>query len=62
MEMSLFEVAGEKYTRFKILRSQYSMFKKILGEFGIVKPSKISSRYVYFEAEGDFLNNKRSEN
>ena len=58
MEMKLFEVAGEKYTLFKIVRSQYPMFKKILHSIGLVKPSKVSTRFVYFEAKGDFLNVK----
>lgn len=61
MEMNLFEIAGEVHTRIKILKSQYSLFKKILASCGITKPSKASSRYIYFEIKGDLLNSKKVE-
>lgn len=61
MEIRLFTVAGKTFTRFKVLISQYRMFGKILKSYGITKPTKQNSRYVYFEAEGDFLNAKEAE-
>lgn len=61
MEMNLFEVAGEKYTRFKILLSEYRLLKKSLDRIGLTEPSKKSSRYIYFEAKGDFLNKPKAE-
>jgi hypothetical protein len=56
MQLDLFEINGETWTRFKVLKSQYRIVEKILNKFGINKPSKESNRYIYFEVKGDFLN------
>jgi hypothetical protein len=56
MEMKLFEIAGERYTRIKVSLSQYRFVKNILAKHGITEPSKKSSRYIYFEVKGDLLN------
>lgn len=59
MEMRIFERDGERWTRFKILLSQYRGFKKMMDNFGMTQPVKKNSRYIYFEAKGDFLNAKK---
>lgn len=59
MDMKIIEINGETYTRFKVLRSQFQLFKSLLAAHGIKKPTKVSSRYVYFEAKGDYLNAKK---
>ncbi|TCL40005.1 hypothetical protein EV210_101205 [Anaerospora hongkongensis] len=59
MELSIFEVAGETFTRFKVLKSQYPLYKGLLNKYGITTPAKQSSRYIYFEAKGDYLNSKK---
>ena len=59
MEMSLVERDGKIYTRFKI---QVKYFKSIRRVLEIVyridthNPVKESSRYKYFEKEGDLIN------
>ena len=57
MEMILFVKDGKTYTRFKVERKELPKFSKMLFEINAWPPSKASSRFVYFEVEGDFLNN-----
>lgn len=56
MEIKIFEVAGEKFTRFKVRRKEYPLVKAILDKYGITIPVKKSSRFIYFEAKGDYIN------
>jgi len=58
MVMSIFEVAGEVYTRFRVSIKQYPAFKKLLDKYGITECIKKSSRFIYFEAKGDYLNGR----
>ena len=60
MEVKIFEQDGERWTRFKVLVSQYCGFKEVLDSIGLKKPVKKSSRYLYFEVKGDVLNNKEA--
>lgn len=59
MEMSLFKKDGEVWTRFKVSVKQFRNWKTILEikySVDTRKPVKESSRYIYFEQKGDFLN------
>jgi hypothetical protein len=59
MEMRIFEVAGETFTRFKVPKSEFPIVKRLLTAHGITTPTKKNSRFVYFEAKGDYLNGEK---
>lgn len=61
MDMTLFEKDGKTYTRLKISVKRFWAWKSyIKNKYGVdvENPSKKSSRYIYFEVEGDLINNK----
>lgn len=60
MEMSLFKKDGKIFTRFKVRLKEFSSWVVMLKAYGIKisEPSKKSSRYIYFEKEGDWINGK----
>lgn len=58
MEMKLIEKNNIVYTRFKInLKEINKMSNIFLISLGI--PVKTSSKFHYYEKQGDFLNNKK---
>lgn len=61
MEMALIKKDKKDYTRFKLTIKEFIELKPLLSKFGIDvdNPSKKSSRFVYFEVEGDFLNGRK---
>lgn len=61
MEMSLIKKDKKDWTRFKLTLKEFSELKGLLDKFGIdtASPSKESSRFIYFEKEGDFLNGRK---
>ena len=57
METSIFERDGKIWTRFKVKVKELRIYAKLLKKYvDINKPVKQSSRYMYFEVEGDLLN------
>lgn len=57
METSIFTRDGKTWTRFKVKVKDFQMYARLLKKYvDINKPVKQSSRYIYFEAEGDLLN------
>ncbi len=59
MVTSLFKKDGKVYTRFKVSLKDFWKWKPYLkAKYNIDtdKPSKKSTRYIYFEKEGDYLN------
>ena len=59
MEMSLFKKGGKTYTRFKVKRNELVSWSIILEckyDIRISKPIKQSTRFIYFEKEGDLIN------
>lgn len=61
MEMSLFEKNGVTWTRFKVaVKEKREWFMYLITKIGIdvSKPTKISSRFIYFEKEGDLINRR----
>lgn len=61
MEMSLIEKVNPVRTRFKLTLNEFKQLKPLLEKIGIdtQMPVKRSSRYIYFEKEGDLLNNRK---
>lgn len=61
MEMSLIKKDKKDWTRFKLTLKEFSELRGLLDKFGIdtSSPSKKSSRFIYFEKEGDFLNDRK---
>lgn len=61
MEMTLIKKDKRGYTRFKLTIKEFSELRPLLSKFGIDvdNPSKKSSRFIYFEIEGDFLNRRK---
>ena len=61
MEMLLIKKDKKDWTRFKLTLEEFSELKWLLDKFGIdtENPSKKSSRFIYFEKEGDFLNGRK---
>lgn len=61
MDMTLFEKDGKTYTRLKISIKNFWKYKTYIRlKWGVDmdNPSKKSSRFIYFEVEGDLLNGK----
>ena len=61
MEMSLFKKNGVIWTRFKCSLKELSQWQALLEIKYCIDtsiPVKKSSRFIYFEQEGDFLNVK----
>lgn len=61
MEMSLFEKNGKTWTRFKVaVKEKREWFMYLITKIGIdvSKPTKTSSRFIYFEKEGDLINRR----
>ena len=62
MEMNLITVARKTFTRFKLSLKEYndptSPYKRILNKYGVTNPTKKSSRFIYFEMEGDWINKR----
>ncbi len=57
METSIFERDGKTWTKFKVKAKELPIFTKLLKNYvNINKPVKRSSKYIYFEVEGDLLN------
>ena len=59
MEMSIFEKDGKTYTRFKIKLKELKFWQGLLDikhGIDISEPVKKNSRYIYFEKEGDLIN------
>ena len=61
MEISLIKKDKKDWTRFKLTLKEFFELRDLLNKFGIdtEKPSKKSSRFIYFEKEGDFLNDRK---
>ncbi len=62
MEMPLFEKGGKVYTRFKVSLKRLWAWKGYLkNKYGVDtnSPVKESSRFIYFEKEGDLINKER---
>lgn len=61
MEMSLIKKDKKDWTRFKLTLKEFSELRGLLDKFGIDtdNPPKKSSRFIYFEKEGDFLNGRK---
>lgn len=58
METSIFERDGKTWTRFKVKAKELQIYARLLKKWvDINKPTRQSSRYIYFEVEGDWLNN-----
>ena len=58
VETSIFECDGKTWTRFKVKVKELQIYARLLKKWvDINKPVKQSSRYIYFEVEGDLLNN-----
>lgn len=56
MEMSIFKKYGKTFTRFKVPVKSFGKYRLMLEvKYGVdtTRPVKISSRYKYFEKEGD---------
>lgn len=63
MEMALFEKNGKTYTRLKISIKNFGIWKPYIKvKFGVDtdSPSKKSSRFIYFDVEGDLIYQKES--
>lgn len=61
MDMTLFEKDGKTYTRLKIFIKNFWKYKTYINvKLGVDtdNPSKKSSRFIYFEVEGDLINGK----
>lgn len=59
METSIFERDGKTWTRFKIKAKELRIYVGLLNKYvDVNKPVKQSSRYIYFEVEGDLLNQR----
>lgn len=59
METSIFERNGKTWTRFKVKVKDLRKYARLLKKYvDIATPIRQSSRYVYFETEGDLLNNR----
>lgn len=59
METSIFERGGKTWTRFKVKVKELRIYAKLLKKYvDINKPVKQSSQYIYFETEGDLLNQR----
>lgn len=59
MEMSLVKRDGKTYTRFKIPAKDFESVRHVLEIIYCIDtydPVKESSRYKYFEKEGDWIN------
>lgn len=57
VETSIFERDGKTWTRFRVKAKELQIYAKLLKKYvDISKPVKQSSRYMYFEVEGDLLN------
>lgn len=61
MEMSLIKKDKKDWTRFKLTLKEFSELRGLLDKFGIdtASSSKKSSRFIYFEKEGDYLNGRK---
>lgn len=58
MDMTLFEKDGKAYTRLRISIKNFWKWKPyIKAKYGVDtdNPSKKSSRFIYFEVEGDLI-------
>ncbi|KEI94960.1 hypothetical protein N496_18485 (plasmid) [Clostridium botulinum A2B3 87] len=58
MEMKLFKKDNELWTRFKISNKYLDSISAIAIKLYAKKPTKVSSRYTYYEIKGDFINGK----
>lgn len=59
MEISIFERGGKTWTKFKVEVQELRICTKLLERYvDIKKPVKQNNRYVYFEVEGDLLNQR----
>lgn len=57
MEISIFERDGKTWTIFKVKIKELRIYARLLKKWvDINKPVKQSSRFIYFEVEGDWLN------
>ena len=59
MEMSIFEKGGKTYTRFNVALKEFKSWQALLEIKYCIdtsKPVKKSSRYIYFEKEGNWIN------
>lgn len=56
METNIFERDRKTWTRFKVKVKELQIYARLLKKWvDINKPVKQSSRYIYFEVEGDIL-------
>lgn len=58
MILSLFPKNGEDWTRFKIPQKELNTPAALAIKMVAKNPTKVSSRYTYYEIKGDFLNGK----
>lgn len=61
MDMTLFEKDRKTFTRLKISIKNFRKWKPYIKEkYGVDtdNPSKKNSRFIYFEVEGDLINEK----
>ena len=62
MEMNLFKKDGVDWTRFKLSLKEFPKWQALLEIKYCIDtsmPTKKSSRFIYFEKEGDFLNDRK---
>lgn len=56
MEMRLFKKDNKNWTRFKISNKYLTSIPALAIKMVAKKPTKVSSRFTYYEIQGDFLN------
>ncbi|OSA84089.1 hypothetical protein B2H84_03100 [Clostridium botulinum] len=58
MEMRLFKKNNEAWTRFKIPTKELNSISAVAIKMFAKEPTKVSSRFTYYEIKGDYLNGK----
>ena len=61
MEMSLFKKNGKTFTKFRVKLKEFDFYRVLLEIKYCVDtsaPVKKSSKFIYFEKEGDWINGK----
>lgn len=56
--MILFKKGKEVWTRFKISKAELDSIPVLAIKMIAKEPTKVSSRFTYYELKGDFLNGK----
>ena len=61
MEMSLFKKNGKTFTKFRVKLKEFNFYRVLLEIKYCIDtsaPVKKSSKFIYFEKEGDWINDK----